>query len=101
MYGGLFISSYALKVFDEMYGCKMSLGVAKNKCEFKCDYCGRNGHVKAFCWDLHGKPREHNLQHGCDLEDSTNNKQLNIECLFSVARERRLLMKLNTFQRMS
>jgi hypothetical protein len=56
----------------------------------ECEKCGRIGHVKAFCWDMNGKPNEFDLENGHALYNGLNNKQVNIQGLFIVAHEKGL-----------
>lgn len=34
--------------------------------KFKCDHCGRFGHLKDTCWDLHDRPQEFQDRPQCD-----------------------------------
>ena len=67
------------------------------KCVMECEYCGRKGHVKAFCWDLHGKLGEHNSESGHDLDDGKDDIQINIQILFGKALEKGLIPVLMTY----
>jgi hypothetical protein len=31
----------------------------KTNVPWKCHYCGRNGHIKPYCFELHGYPKQH------------------------------------------
>jgi hypothetical protein len=57
----------------------------------ECEHCGLTGHVKAFCWDLHRKPKGHGSENGHDLDNGKNNEQINIQGLFNMALEKGLI----------
>ena len=75
----------ALEVFDELSSSTMSPLLKAYKSVMECEHCERRGHVKAFCWDIHGKPKEHSSKIGRDLDNGKDCKQVNIQGLFDMA----------------
>ena len=83
-------------MFDELFRRTMLSSLKSYKRVMECEYCGWKGHVKAFCWDLHGKPGEHNSESRHELDDVKDRKQINIEILFNMALEKGLVPVLMT-----